>query len=793
MKFSAWKFGYSINISDPSSTEGSPAVIDLPWKPGMMSDFRDIRFADTYGVELKHYRESYTAFSTAKFWIKLPANENKIIMYYGNGGVASASSGSDVFEFWNDFDSLSTSVWTVGGVGHSISNSILTIQSSIGSGYIESKTTFAPGSLVEMRVAHQSGQRGPFGFRSANTEKAAAWQGAAGGLLTDHLFAHNGSSGDWDDDGVNRSGAAYNIYGVAQITAGPKYYVNYSYRGEITTTEPGAVNLPIQFYAYSGEGYLKVDWVRIRQYSATEPTLTLGNKFVQSNNGFLQQHDYISDSVTTYVYSGTSIKDYYTDPVSTKISTGFAIGAPDQVTDSVSTSLSTVDTIIDRTKLSDYSLVSCTVSKTIDEAYIQLSAEFADTNVPQRGVSVKHYGADNLIFQGKVISNSPSLNSYYKTNSMMAADNSRNLAVQPIPWNWQVISLEGEYSTWALWLAALIDYNHTGVNVIRILDSDMPDHQFSFDPKTTRWEAIKKICDYCGLIPHIKLVTEGTQTYPGFYAVPASEIDLTTGGFDLPSPIRFTDKNVITLVDQPKIVEEPDEFYNTVIVYGTITSTGETTVSKVYTPNVQTGFEKERAYTVQDNAIEEKGSTAEIEAIRWLLYFNTPRATVTAKFIQRFDFELYQRLAFSGNFPAEIRKLSSSSQLVYVVCCDPRDEINSTHTITVSGVPTPNWLRVTGIKYQSVVNDETVELTLVTDYIYSSADWVISEPYNSYIAPGYRKPISDDSAATIQDVVNNTVEKQLTPEICTVLSKDEENLTMVVQTQSGKLVTVRYG
>jgi len=765
----------------------------------MRSDFRDIRFADKSGTELKHYKESYTAFSTAKFWIKLPANETKIIMYYGNGGVASASSGSDVFEFFDDFlgTSIDTSVWTVGGSGGTVSASILTLQHSSLSGYIESKSTFAPNSLVEIRAGHKSGQRGPLGFRNNTTQKAAAWQGAAGILTTDHMFAHNGSSGDWDDDGADRSGYYY-IYGVAHIASGPKYYVNYSYRGQITTTIPGAVNLPIEIYSYYSEGYVKADWVRIRKYSATEPTLSLGLKFIQTNNGFLQQHDYISDSVVTYSSVDGSIKDSFLDPVSTYILTTFAIGQPDEIPDDITTYTSTADTITDRTKLRDYSLVSCTVSKTIDDAYMQLSAEFADTNVPQRGVSVKHYGVDSignetLIFMGKVISNSPSLFSYYKTNTMVAADNSRNLAVQPIPWNWQVISLEGDYSTWALWLAAIVDYDHTGVNVIRIIDSDMPDHQFSFDPKTTRWEAIKKICDYCGLIPNIKLITVGVQTYPGFYAVPASEIDQTSGGFDLPTPIRFSDKNIITLVDQPKIVEEPDEFYNTVVVYGTISSTGETTVSKAYTPDVYLGNVKERVYTVNDNTIEEKGSTAEIEAIKWLLYFNTPRATVTVKFIKRFDFELYQRIAFSGDFPAEIRKLSSSSQLVYVVCCDPIDELNSTHTITVSGVPTPNWLRVAGIKYNSAVNDETIELTLVTDYIYSSADWTISEPYNLYIAPGYRKPVSDDSSATIQNVVNNTVEKQLTPEICTVLSKNEENLTMVVQTQSGKLVTVRYG
>ena len=824
--YTAWNAGYEIEITNPPATSGYLGTIVLSYLPGMRADFRDIRFSDLAGTPLDHYRESYTSFSSARFWIKLPANETKIIMYYGNGAVSTASNPAAVFSFWEDFagTSVSTSRWTQGGTTGTVSNSILTFDPPATlSSYIESKTLFAPNNVVEIRMSHESGQRVIAGFRNRSTQKAAAWQGAAtgsGGLyLTDHMFAHNGSSGDWDDDGVNRSGSTYYIYGVAHLVDGPKYYVNYSYRGEITTTTPGNVSLPIQIYAYSGEGYAKIDWIRIRKYTATPPTLVLGKKFVQSLNGFLQQHDYFSDSISTKVSTTSTAKDIFTDRLSTKVSTGFSIGTPEIHSDEIFTKSTIVkDIITERTELRDYSLVSCNVSKSITDAYLQLVAEFADSKVPSEDTTVKYFahpegesldfstadgeifttaddivfevdGIKHLLFWGKVIANSPVFGSYYSTLQMQAADASRNLSVQKVPWNLQVVSLDGAFNTWDQWISALVDYQKTGVLVKRIINRGMPNKQFVFRPETTRYEALKQICDYCGLIINIKLVPYGDIIVPGFYAVPASEIDGVDGGFDLPAPVEFVGPENYNIITQPRIESIPDEKYNMVTVYGTIADTGATTVASAYMPSVEAGI-KAREYRIQDNSIEEKGSTAEIEAIKWLLYFNAPRATVLMSLVNRFDFELYQRVRFGSGFPLDLQELTNSMQIPYVYAFDPRDEDNTKHTIDVSGVPRPRWMRVSGINYHSEKNSEHVELTLITDYIYSSVDNLISEPYSQFISPGYLKPVSDDSTATIQDIVTNTVERQLSPESCTVLSVNTELRTAIVQTASGKIVTV---
>lgn len=834
--FSAWKYKYEINISNPQTSSGFQAQIEVSWKPGMRADFRDIRFSSISGTELKHYRESYTSFSTAKFWIKLPANDVKILMYYGNGAVSSASSGADTFEFWDDFSgsAINTSVWAIGGSGGAVSNSVLTLQNSSLSGYVESKTSFPPNTFVEIKAMHQSGQRGPLGYRSNSTKKAVAWQGAAGVLTTDHRFSHNGTSGDWDNDGVDRSGS-YHVYGVAHVAAGPRYYVDYSYRGTITTPVPGAVNLPVEIYAYYGEGYVKADWARVRKYTATEPVLSFGLRIIQHGNGFLQQHDYIDDSISSYSSVIGTIRDIFTDDVPSKSETGFAIGQPDLHEESlVSISTLSEENVIDRDELKDYSLISCDISRSITDAYMQLSAQFADDKVPDEESTVKYCydytiiprtsplfieTSDGLriitsdvlfptasdayettvkliVFHGKVVSKTPRLSFLGDTVVMQAADLSRNLSAQKVPWKHQVVSLTGQNPTWASWIITLVDTNSTGVRIDYILDTGKPDKQFVFNPSTSRLDAIKEIAAYAGCILNTKLndyiVDEKNVIAPGLSAVPPEDIDIKFGGFNLPTPITFSWPDS-TIIDDPEIVSEQDTKYNKVIVHGKLSDTGETTVAAAYTPRVYTGEEKAHEYVIEDNLISEKGSTAEIEAIKWLIYFNSQRATVSMKFVRRFDLELYQRIRFGYGFSHVLRDLTSTDQLPYVVAYDPRDEANSTHTVDVSGVPRPTWLRITEINYHSEECVETCEIKAVTDFIYSSTDPLIKEPYSQYISAGYFKPVSDAIVSTVQGIVDNTIEKQLTPEICTVLSKNEETKTMVVQTQSGKLVTVYYG
>ncbi len=949
----SWKYKQELLITNPSGTEGFQGTFVLHWKPGMAKDFRDIRFSSLLRDEINYHIEpsSIINFKSCRVWLALPANITKLYMYYGNGGAKSASNGPLVFEFIDAFTSgLNTSTWIKVHGTSSVTNGILTLESTTLNTILQSKRTFGVGYLVEARAYHAKTNRSIIGFRDSDTEKAAAWHGPVLGDSNyyDYRFTHNGSSGTWTSDGVSRS--SYCIYGVAHLTAGPKFYVNYSLRGTASSTLPGSVSLPINFYSEYNKGPVKVDWVRVRKYADVEPTITIGRKFSNQTKGYpwkntetahtsigmtanimIQHRIHISSQIGMYgqrmfrypeyyyldnpspyprwkskgdirvpsttvgkivniiiplvpgmtldcrdlrfAYKNTKLKyyleyifqgsilttlegDYLTTSEGDILTTydnekyvsvwvsvpanvtkinyyygnGIAVSKSDEtiyssanLTDAPietverhrpqqNTTIPHYDSITagsfmgmqagemtskERKELRDYSLISCDVSKSTDDTYIQLSANFADLTVPPEKSTVKYIARDTegnqyILFHGKVVANTPTLGYAGSNLKMQAADRSRNLAVQKVPWNYQTIGGNGE--SWYKIINTLIDGEQTGVQAKNIINVDTIPNQFVFDPKTSRLEAIQKIADEMGSIINIKLISKVvsgiTVTQPYFYLVPPESIDEIANGFDLPSPITFS----ITgdrPQDQVVIPSDPEEKYNKVIVYGVLSGTGETVVAAAYSPAVYLGAEKPREYIVEDNSLVEKSSTAEREAIKWLLYFTSPRATVSAKFINRFDFELYQRVKFGSGFSPALQALTNSVQLPYVVAFDPRDEANSTHIIDVSGVPTPKWLRVTGIKYHSENIKETCELTLTTDYIYSKTDPIILLPYSDYLSPGYRKPSITDPVTTTEAIVNGTISKQLQPETCTVLSINTDNKTAVVQTSSGKLVTIQ--
>lgn len=72
----------------------------------MNTDFSDLRFATASGEEIQYWRESYVAGSSAKFFLKVPANTSEFRVYFGNMGAEYAGDGETVFPYFNDFETL---------------------------------------------------------------------------------------------------------------------------------------------------------------------------------------------------------------------------------------------------------------------------------------------------------------------------------------------------------------------------------------------------------------------------------------------------------------------------------------------------------------------------------------------------------------------------------------------------------------------------------------------------------------------------------------------------------------
>jgi len=125
------------------------------------TDFGDIRFTASDGSTLLAYwMESYTASSSAVFWVKVPSipaspNTATIYIYYGKSDATTTSNGDATFLFFDDFPgtAVNTTKWTVlSGGSVSVSNGELVLTGDGSNrGKVASKT-FQSTDYVRMRV-----------------------------------------------------------------------------------------------------------------------------------------------------------------------------------------------------------------------------------------------------------------------------------------------------------------------------------------------------------------------------------------------------------------------------------------------------------------------------------------------------------------------------------------------------------------------------------------------------------------------------------------------------------------
>jgi hypothetical protein len=372
------------------------------------------------------------------------------------------------------------------------------------------------------------------------------------------------------------------------------------------------------------------------------------------------------------------------------------------------------------------------------------------------------------------------------------ADFAQNLAIQKIPWDARILKLdEITYLGWDVWVSYLCDFSKNNL-VPMILNRPLTGSvEISLDPKASRLEAIKKICEYTGYLFITKLVNIGTELAPiwktGAYFLDAADIDLQTGGLDLPSPVTLTAPDS-SLLDAPSLEPDLENNYNTVTVYGTNSADKIFYTVTACTSRVHAGREAVREYRFEDSTSYERGVPFQYTAVRWLVYFMTRQATVKMKFIDRFDFELYQRIKFGAGFNQDLRNLTDQAAFSTVHVFDARDPTNG-YDIDISGIPRPAWLRITNISYscQNLLN--IVSITAKTDWIYSNSDPHIDPAYSQYIGSGYYKPEIEDSVSTTQGMIDNSISKQPSAQKGTILSVSTDGKTAEVQTADGKTIT----
>ncbi|MEZ4104349.1 MAG: DUF2341 domain-containing protein [Candidatus Paceibacterota bacterium] len=97
-------------VNDDNQAYSSTSVkLNISYESGMKSDFTDLRFTSGDGItEIPFWVEDYTASTDAQVWVlipNLPANSQAVLqMYYGSSTATTISSGSSVFNAFDDFE-----------------------------------------------------------------------------------------------------------------------------------------------------------------------------------------------------------------------------------------------------------------------------------------------------------------------------------------------------------------------------------------------------------------------------------------------------------------------------------------------------------------------------------------------------------------------------------------------------------------------------------------------------------------------------------------------------------------
>jgi len=256
------------------------------------SDGSDIRFS-TDGEELNYWIEEWDAGAKrAKIWVKVPSipanGETKIRMYYGNPSASAVSDGDRVFEFFDDFEgnSLNTDKWIIfGNPKMTFSNSILDISGGCGAenangDVLESKKNFNHPLIYE---AYYKYDHTPWGNYAGIGLGRYSYPVSTHCAIEVDRSCYDNKGAFIIENGDSRDGCAdwvVNDWEKTKIVWTDKF-VSFERGGAVCTFTSSipSQSIPVHLgdsYFNSNEFIqLYVDWIFIRKYASTEPTLTL--------------------------------------------------------------------------------------------------------------------------------------------------------------------------------------------------------------------------------------------------------------------------------------------------------------------------------------------------------------------------------------------------------------------------------------------------------------------------------------------------------------------------------------
>ncbi len=307
-----WEYRKPINISNTGSqlddyqVKISLNLTDEFNDGDLNANCTDVRFAFDDGgwIELDYWAEyCNTSGSNSTFWVNVPvisANDNTTIhLYYGNSDAQSASNGSAVFEFFDDFEGtdIDSSLWQIDTGNYSVSNSVLTMDNDSISVKDELSFNLNDGYILEGRILYHeilSAYSGTLSAQSDHYTEGGNGDGDATSLFMREsgsatVYRWTGSGSVVDDYNCGSGSIGWTSSNDVWYILGSKFNSSGVTHTRGRTTEYGPYGCGwTKNLTYVSLGYFdgqnvdmmdtSYDWVLVRKYAGQEPLITTGSE-----------------------------------------------------------------------------------------------------------------------------------------------------------------------------------------------------------------------------------------------------------------------------------------------------------------------------------------------------------------------------------------------------------------------------------------------------------------------------------------------------------------------------------
>ncbi len=295
-----WKYRREITVTNSGSLENNYQInfsidtLTLITSGKMLPEGADIRITDTDETSLLSFWVEDINTTTTKIWVLIPtlsSGTKKIYIYYGNPNAASVSSGLNTFDFYDDFEDGSITDWSqAAGAGGSASttvakNGIYSMKQIPTTNYAELYRNFSS-SFTTDRIYEGW-------IRTPDNNSARQFQlEVVGGTYNNAVLVglnlgtfqwYNGSA--WVDTGVAFSlNTWYEFKICSHLTTSTYDWYVYNEAGTLIMTKIGATTRgtvnSIQAFSFASltTSTTYYDVLRVRKYTATEPTSVVGDE-----------------------------------------------------------------------------------------------------------------------------------------------------------------------------------------------------------------------------------------------------------------------------------------------------------------------------------------------------------------------------------------------------------------------------------------------------------------------------------------------------------------------------------